>query len=125
MTRLHAGCLIICLLGFGGTHEVRAQQRDAAPDRYLQKTRAFYTAAEFERATGGRVHIQRTLDPAAAAALQKTFIALPSIRLTVIQAAASATWVGTEDGAIRLGADGRSVEYFAGQRWLPDDHVTG
>ena len=125
MTRLRAGCLIACLLGFGSAHEVRGQQQDATPDHYLQKSRAFYTAAEFERASGGRVHIQRTLDPAAVAALQKTFVTLPSVRLTVIQAAASATWIGTEEGAIRLGADGRGVEYFAGQRWLPDDHVTG
>lgn len=125
MTRLRAGCLIACLFGFGGVHGMRGAQQDAAPDTYLQKTRAIYTTAEFERAAAGRVHIERTLDPAAAAALEKTFVPLPSIRLTVIQAAPSATWIGTEDGAIRLGADGRSVEYFAGRRWLPDDHVTG
>ena len=35
------------------------------------------------------------------------------------------TWIGTKQGAIRLSEDQKKLEYFFGQRWLPDDHVTG
>ena len=37
----------------------------------------------------------------------------------------SVTWVGTRQGAIRFSRDYQTREYFAGARWLPDDHVTG
>ena len=35
------------------------------------------------------------------------------------------TWIGTRQGAIRLTRSYQAREYFAGLRWLPDDHVTG
>ena len=35
------------------------------------------------------------------------------------------TWIGTRQGAIRLSQNHQALEYFAGERWLPADHVTG
>ncbi len=117
--------LLLCLLVVSGNAAGRRGHGETQGETYRQKVRAFYTPAEFARATGGKVRIERTLDPAAVAALQSRFVVLPSIRFTVIVAAPAATWIGTADGAIRLSADGRGVEYFAGRRWLPDDRVTG
>ena len=97
-----------------------------SPSTYAQKTRSFHSAEEFARMTGGKVRIERQLDPRQHAAVRQTDIQLPSTQLTVINVQSPAvTWIGTEQGAIRLGTDSRSVEYFAGLRWLPDDRVTG
>jgi hypothetical protein len=92
---------------------------------YGQKTRTFHSAQEFERTTGGRVRIERGLDPQKHAALRQGVTRWPTTQFTVIHVESPAvTWVGTRQGAIRLGND-KDVAYFAGQRWLPDDHVTG
>jgi hypothetical protein len=94
--------------------------------RYRQKIRTFHTAEEFARATAGKVKIDRGVDAAQEAVLHRAFVQLPHTQVTVITAApTSEMWIGTREGAIRLGRDLRTREYFAGKRWLPDDHVTG
>jgi len=51
---------------------------------------------------------------------------LPVRPVTVVNAESpSALWLGTRQGAIRINRESQAAEYFAGQRWLPDDHVTG
>ncbi|MGH9311518.1 MAG: hypothetical protein ACRD1U_19220 [Vicinamibacterales bacterium] len=94
---------------------------------YRQKVRTHHSAEEFARLTSGRVQVRRQLDPGQhARLLQRLTVPLPSQRLTVINAdSSSAMWIGTQDGAIRLSDDLRRREFFAGARWLPDDHVTG
>ena len=93
---------------------------------YPQKTRTFHTAGEFARTTEGRVRIERQADPEQAASLRRGAPRLPMVEFTVInQVSPSITWVGTPQGAIRLGGDRAAVEYFAGRRWLPDDRVAG
>ena len=93
---------------------------------YRQKTRTFHTADDFARAAGRRVRIQRELDPQLDAALRRLPVRLPATEFTVIAVESpSITWIGTSQGAIRLSSDRQTVEYFAGERWLPDDHVTG
>ena len=92
---------------------------------YLQKTRTFHTAAEFERATRGTVRISRRIDPRLLAALRAAFVPLPATGFTVIAADGPSTWIGTSQGAIRLTRGYEAREYFAGGRWLPDDRVTG
>jgi hypothetical protein len=94
-------------------------------DGYLQKVRTFLSASEFRQQTGGRVTFVRVLDPARHAALLRDAPALPVREITLIAGDASATWVGTARGAIRLSDNYRRREYFAGMRWLPDDSVTG
>jgi hypothetical protein len=100
-----------------------------AQDRatYLQKVRTFHDAAEFARITGGKVTIERRLDPNAHDALLRQLrTPLPTTGVTVINVQPPAvTWVGTRHGAVRISHDYATREYFAGQRWLPDDHVTG
>ena len=86
------------------------------------------------------MQIDRRVDPAQEAALHKAYVQLPNTQVTVIQArlrgaevsaasagqaSPSAIWIGTREGAVRLSGDYRTREYFAGKRWLPDDHVTG
>jgi hypothetical protein len=96
------------------------------PGRYRQKTRTFHTAEEFARVTAGKVEIDRRVDTAQEAALHRAFVQLPNNQVTVIKASpASGIWIGTRQGAVRLGRDLRTREYFGGRRWLPDDHVTG
>jgi hypothetical protein len=94
---------------------------------YRQKTRTFQSAAEFARTTRGTVQIQRTLDARAhTALLREAVAAFPSTQFTVITVQSpSVTWIGTRQGAIRLSRDRQTREYFAGERWLPDSHVTG
>jgi hypothetical protein len=92
---------------------------------YEQKLRSIHTADEFTRVTAGKVSIQRTpLSEAQRAELAG--ISLPVTDLTVVAVESpSITWFGGREGAVRLNRTTRSREYFAGQRWLPDDRVTG
>jgi hypothetical protein len=93
---------------------------------YLQKTRTFHTAAEFAAMTGGRVRLQRGLEPDAAARLRRSAIRLPVREYTIAASESAAiTWIGSPNGAARIHDNDDRLEYFAGQRWLPDDRVTG
>ena len=93
---------------------------------YRQKTRTFHSEADFKRTAGDRVKIVRTADRQRLAALLEAGTPLPSTHVTVIaDESPGATWVGTREGALRINRDGGGREYFAGQRWLPDDVVTG
>jgi hypothetical protein len=90
---------------------------------YPQKVRTFHTADGFRRVTSGGVRISREQP---AALREKLPDLLPVTSITVIAVDPSgATWVGTREGAIRVTGGTRTIEYFAGKRWLPDDHVTG
>jgi hypothetical protein len=93
---------------------------------YLQKTRTFHTAEQLATATGGRVRIERSLDPQLDAGLRRMPIRLPIAEFTVAAVESpSITWIGTPKGAMRVRRESQTVEYFAGERWLPDDRVTG
>jgi hypothetical protein len=93
---------------------------------YLQKTRTFHTAAEFAAMTSGRVRLQRGLEPDAAARLRRSAIRLPVREYTIAASESAAiTWIGSPTGAARIHESDNRLEYFAGQRWLPDDRVTG
>ena len=94
---------------------------------YLQKTRTFHTPEAFEQQTGGKVPIERRLDPEQHAdLLRRLRTPLPSLDITVIRAQSpDVTWIGTGQGAVRLRTGDQAREYFAGRRWLPDDRVTG
>ena len=117
----HAAAALVIWLSAGLV--IPAQE---APGTYRQKVRTFHSAAEFERATSGRVRIARGIDAAQEATVHKAFTPLPHIDVTVLTAAPSSElWVGTRQGAVRLHRDLRAREYFAGKRWLPDDNVTG
>jgi len=97
-----------------------------APATYRQKTRTFHSAAEFAQRISGRVRIQHMVDREAAETLRRFAVRLPVEELTIVAAASPAIiWAGTPAGAIRAAGDRHDVEYFAGQRWLPDDRVTG
>jgi hypothetical protein len=96
------------------------------PTTYRQKTRSYHSAEDFARVTGGKVTLQRALDPQQHVSLRLALGQLPSTRFTVIAAESpTVTWIGTRDGAIRHSDGYQAREYFAGERWLPDDHVTG
>jgi hypothetical protein len=111
-------CVACCVLS-----QTAQTQRSST---YRQKLRTFHTAAEFNRITGGAVRMERHVDPSEEAALRRTAIQLPVPTFTVLKVESpSVTWVGTRQGAVRISHDRSAVEYFAGARWLPDDHVTG
>ncbi len=117
-------CAAVSVSALGLCTAIAAQGQ--ASNMFGQKTRTFHTADDFARVTGGRVRIQRELDPLLDGALRRLPIRLPVAEFTVIAVESpSITWIGTPQGAIRLTPDKQTAEYFAGQRWLPDDHVTG
>jgi hypothetical protein len=98
----------------------------SAGDTYRQKTRTFHSAEDFARLTGRKVAVARGVDDRRELALRRSAIRWPIQDFTVTAAESpSVTWVGTRQGAIRAAHDSGTVEYFAGLRWLPDDHVTG
>jgi hypothetical protein len=117
--------LVWLLLFLSGTVPA-AHAQQTVGETYRQKVRTVHTAEEFARVTSGKVQIDRRVDPAQEAALHRAYVQLPHTSVTVIKAsAASGVWIGTREGAVRLSGDYRTREYFAGKRWLPDDHVTG
>jgi hypothetical protein len=98
----------------------------ASSTRYLQKSRTFHSTAEFARTTGGRVQMRTAVDPADELRIRRLPVHLPVNEFTVIAfESPTLAWIGSAQGAVRVNAERRSVEYFAGERWLPDDHVTG
>ncbi|HEX5080510.1 MAG TPA: hypothetical protein VFY40_00590 [Blastocatellia bacterium] len=109
-------------------------------------TRTFHSADDFSRLTKGKVEIRRnptlsyvggdligspdgivrrhsdgSLSPYPSAAK------LPCHEITVIvDDQPSVVWIGTTRGVIIYNELSRDIRgYLAGQRWLPDDHVTG
>jgi hypothetical protein len=115
-------CLWLLCASVALTISTEAQPRES----YGQKIRTFHSAESFARVTDGRVRIHRTADAAERLALLEFPVHLPTAEFTVIHAeSASVTWIGTPKGAIRLRRDDRAVEFFAGERWLPADQVTG
>jgi hypothetical protein len=95
-------------------------------DTYLQKSRTFHSPAEFAQVTHGAVRMQKTAKPADELRIRRLPIHLPVNDFTVIATESPAiTWIGSAQGAVRLNTAMRTVEYFAGERWLPDDQVTG
>ena len=121
-----------------------------SPNAYSQKTRTFHTAEEFARMTDGKIKIHRTLryetyrsdsyliGTIEGAILQtkdkkyarpfSTNYLLPVNAINVVaEEFPGIFWFGTKQGAIRYGGgpDKPDVAYFSGQRWLPDDNVTG
>jgi hypothetical protein len=124
-------CVCVLLLGIVSVSGQGASgQASNSPSRYLQKSRTFHTADEFQR-LAPRVRIHRGVDPSAEVTLRRVIPSFPVMQFTVLAVESnSVTWVGTPQGAVRLSADARasggvSKEFFAGLRWLPDDRVVG
>ena len=101
-----------------------AQQQPVTIERFWQPSRTFRSAAEFKLESRGQVTIHR--DRTGPKTPLPAHVRLPVSEITVIAETTSAIWFGTARGAIRYSpADGNRVSYYAGQRWLPDDQVTG
>ena len=96
------------------------------PSEYSQKVRTFHTAADFKQATGGKVHIVRGRSSRLESELRRLPVRFPISDFDVVAVGPfGMTWIGSAQGAVQLNVKERSVEYFAGERWLPDDRVTG
>jgi hypothetical protein len=94
---------------------------------YRQKMRTLHTREEFQRMTKGKVRLDRTATPAEVRVAQGEPASrlLPWYEVTVVARSPRGVWIGTRRGAVHDEALNGSREYFAGRRWLPDDHVTG
>ncbi len=115
--------VVLAALSVGG---VQLPRPSATPGEYRQATRTFHSAAEFAQLTQGRVRVQRQVDPRIEAALRRLAIPVPVAQFTATaESSEGTTWVATPQGAFRFSRAPRVVEYFAGERWLPDDRVTG
>ncbi len=135
--------LLLVVFLLAGISAVSGQNQP--PNTFSQKSRTFYDSAEFRRIPGssgirlirakrlarkggvliGSEHgvVWRATDGALAPfpARQR----LPVNEITVIaEQSAGVLWFGTRRGAVRFDETSGGIQYFAGQRWLPDDHVT-
>lgn len=128
-------CLCVFLLS--------ANAQSTNQSLYSQPTRTVHTVEEFKQLTNGKVNIHRRnyltsqkLFGADKGIIQRfnsrsfrPFPAngqLPWNEITVIAESPEAILIGTKRGLIVFQAATNSVRaYWAGKRWLPDDHVTG
>jgi len=95
------------------------------PGTFLQKSRTIHSSAEFAQITHGAVKMQKGAKPADELRIRRLPVHLPVNDFTVIATESpTITWIGSPQGAVRLNTSTRAVEYFAGERWLPDDKVT-
>ena len=107
-----------------------AQSLQSARDvEALQKVCTFHSAEEFARLTGGRVRLYRTAPQEALSRFQfhRSF---PNYEVTVIagdpkRKAPEMLWLGTKHGMFNYYLPSHTIQYFAGKRWLADDHVKG
>jgi hypothetical protein len=97
-------------------------------DEIPQKIRTFHTADEFHRLTADRVKLYRSAPQEVLSRLQfrRPF---PNYEITVIagdpaNSDAETLWIGTKRGMFSYHLPTQSIQYFAGQRWLPDDRIT-
>ena len=99
---------------------------EVPPSQFGQKVRTFHSATEFRQATRGQVHIARDSNVNQELRLRRLPFPLPISDFTVIaDESPTITWIGSPQGAARVHTDNRAVEFFAGERWLPNDRVTG
>lgn len=56
-------------------------------------------------------------------ATEKVVDKLPSLKLTSIAYVQDKLWIGSAEGAFSLNTD-HTISYYAGKRWLVDDHVS-
>ena len=114
-----------CVASYAGLPVPASTQAPPAGE-FRQKQRTFQSPAEFAAATSGKVRVVRGVDDVRLGVIRDAGVTLPAPRITVLASESpGVTWIGTPAGAIRLNADGWTREYFAGQRWLPDDAVSG
>jgi hypothetical protein len=99
-----------------------------AADDPPQKIRSFHTADEFRRLTEDRVKLYRSAPKEALSRFQfrRPF---PNYEITVIADDITNNdlellWIGTKRGMFSYHLPTHSIQYFAGNRWLPDDQVT-
>jgi hypothetical protein len=137
--------LHLCLCIFLAAHIFAQNQRADSKNAYSQTTRTFHSADDFNSLTKGKVKIHRGPNPpylggeligSSSGIVQRHFdgslypypsaARLPCGDITVIAYnRPSIVLIGTKRGLIILEDPTQSISYLAGQRWLPDDHVTG
>ncbi len=135
--------LLVGIFVFAGL-PVLAQDR--ADNKWWQRVRTFHTVADFQKLTNNQVKISRSRQCEMIGATligtdygiirrdnqngnlitSPLLTPLPSNEITVLVYDQPAVlWIGTKEGLIVLNTLTRSTKYFTGQRWLPDDKVTG
>ena len=135
--------LSLCLCFFMLLSFAADGQQAKSPDTYLQKTRTFHSAAEFERLTKGQVVIHRSRQYSGSPfgdifgsdsgvvwrrkgeSQMRPLQQMPWNEVTVITGSIQTFFIGTKRGVVLYKGVQNSFEYFAGRRWLPDDYVTG
>jgi hypothetical protein len=121
------------------------QLTSLAQTTFIQKSASFHTSSEFQQMTSSRVELRRSvrlerkddllvgsrsgivrrLSDGSFAPFPAKGV-LPAREITVISSdPQGVVWIGTTRGVIRFEESANRVEYFAGQRWLPSDAVSG
>lgn len=122
---------LLCLCVFPSLSTGQAQSR-SKPETYLQPVSTFHTPAEFQKLTQGKVKIIRNVPKSELTDLQ-SFAGTPRVdwnNVTVIaRQGVPLICLGTRQGAFifmaNVARENADPKFFAGKRWLPDDHVTG
>ncbi|MEP7270676.1 MAG: hypothetical protein ABI882_04195 [Acidobacteriota bacterium] len=142
MLRLLVRSTLIVAATCAGISLVFAQAMEST---FEQKSRTTHTPGEFRSLTANRVRLFRsatlvrkdgTLVGGPDGVVRRSAsgglapfparLRLPVNEITVIaEERPGLLWFGSRHGAILLHEATGEVEYFAGRRWLPDDHVTG
>lgn len=124
---------------------VTSTGQEPPANRFIQISRTFHTLPEFQETTAGRVKLTRsprlarsreTLIGGASGIVARSADGqlrpypehrlLPWNEITVLAfEPPSFVWIGTRRGLIRYDEKTDEVKYFAGLRYLPDNHVTG
>lgn len=111
---------------------------------YRQTVRTFYDQDGFERRSGGRIRIERSVTlpfnngvlsiigsgliwrgPDGGQSVYPSAGVLPHNELTALAQSGDLLYIGTTRGLIIHNPVDNSNRYLAGMRWLPDDRVTG
>jgi len=137
--------LLLCLCAFLlSSSSLPTSAQSIGSEKFSQRTRTFHSPEEFKRMTKGQVQIvrERILPSSVLIGSDEGIVRksgdgslhpypfdklLPWNEVTVLaEEEPTALWVGTKRGVVILNRAFRgSCEYLAGQRWLPDDQITG
>ncbi len=121
--------LCLCIFLFLSTGQAQSRSK---PETYLQPVSTFHTPAGFQKLTQGKVKIIRNVPKSELTDLQ-SFAGTPRVdwnNVTVIaRQGVPLICLGTRQGAFifmaNVARENADPKFFAGKRWLPDDHVTG
>lgn len=110
---------LLCLCFF----LIPASAQSTEPSQYLQKVRTFHSEEEFKQMAGGKVRLRKAQNKPMNF-FQDNIHPDSQLRMYWVDKETDSVWNVMKQGVRRQRISTGATEYFAGQRWLPDDQVT-